>query len=82
MDRIRRLMRRLPPSTDKWTCLWFVSIGATALAAGIAGLTAKSTLGLVVAAIAFVVLGVVLGMRRRDDYAEACHPYLSREDKE
>lgn len=62
-DWLRKLLLRLPASHNGWTCKWFLSVAMTALVAGVLGLVEQGTYNLVLSALAFTLLGVVVGKR-------------------
>jgi hypothetical protein len=65
---LRRLLLRMPEAHHGWTCRWYLAIVLTASAAGVVGLVAGGILNAVLASAAFLLVGVVTGMRRSNPH--------------
>lgn len=59
-------LRRLPQSTNAWSCPWFESIAFCLLGAILLGATSGGTMGTVIALLAAGLLTRVVLMRRRN----------------
>jgi len=59
------VLRRMPQSTDAWSCPWFESLLVCFIAAAALGFSSAKVLGLVPAVLAVAVIGWLLGTRKR-----------------